>query len=82
MSTEVFLYQFIMIFLIKDELSLDVGSAQKRGRDCRDVSPLLLGSKESRDPPTLKSGRWLRAKFLHSIMIEDKMSDSSYGISR
>jgi len=81
MSTEMFLYQFIMIFLIKDELSLDVGSAQKRGRDCRDVSPLPLGSKESRDPPTLK-GRWLRAKFLHSIMIEDKMSDSSYGISR
>jgi hypothetical protein len=38
-----------------------------------DVSPLPLGSKESRDPPTLKSGRWLRAKSLHSIMIEDKI---------
>jgi len=33
------------------------------------VSPVPLGSKESRDPPTLKSGRWLRVKFLHSIMI-------------
>ncbi|EHP70087.1 hypothetical protein MetMK1DRAFT_00005890 [Metallosphaera yellowstonensis MK1] len=39
------------------------------------VSPVPLGSKESRDPPTLKSGRWLRVKFLHSIMIQDKMSE-------
>ena len=45
-----------------------------------DVSPVPLGSKEFHDPPTVS--RWLRAKFLHSIMIEDKMSDSSYGISR
>ena len=49
----------------------DVGYAQKRGRDCRDVSPLPLGSKESRDPPTVS--RWLRAKSLHSIMNEHKM---------
>jgi len=34
-----------------------------------------LGSKESHDPPTVKFGRWLRAKSLHSIMIEDKMSE-------
>jgi putative transposase len=40
-----------------------------------DVSPVPLGSKESHDPPTVKFGRWLRAKSLHSIMIEDKMSE-------
>jgi len=62
--------------LIKDELSLDVGYAQKGGRDCRDVSPLPLSSKESRDPPTVKLGRWLRAKSLRQIMIEDKMSET------
>jgi len=45
----------------------------KRVGVIRDVNPLPLGSKESRDPPTLKSGRWLRAKPLHSIMNEDKM---------
>ena len=49
----------------------DVGYAQKRGSDCRDVSPLQLGSKESQDPPTVSG--WLRAKSLHSIMNEDKM---------
>ena len=38
-----------------------------------DVSPLPLGSKESHDPPTVS--RWLRAKSLHSIMIEHKMSE-------
>jgi len=57
--------------LIKDDLSLDVGYAQKGGSDCRDVSPVPLGSKESHDPPT--ASRWLRAKSLHSIMIEHKM---------
>ncbi|EHP70713.1 hypothetical protein MetMK1DRAFT_00012160 [Metallosphaera yellowstonensis MK1] len=31
----------------------------KRVGVIRDVNPLPLGSKESRDPPTLKSGRWL-----------------------
>jgi hypothetical protein len=45
----------------------DVGYAQKGGSDYRDVSPVPLGSKESHDP------QWLRAKSLHSIMIEDKM---------
>ena len=49
----------------------DVGYAQKGGSDCRDVSPVLLGSKESHDPPTVSG--WLRAKSLHSIMIEHKM---------
>jgi len=28
----------------------DVGYAQKGGSDCRDVSPVPLGSKESHDP--------------------------------
>ncbi|ABP95273.1 transposase, IS605 OrfB family [Metallosphaera sedula] len=40
-----------------------------------DVSPVPLGSKESHDPPVVKAGRWLRAKSLHLIMIEDKMSE-------
>jgi len=40
-----------------------------------DVSPVPLGSKESHDPLTLRSGRWLRAKSLHSIMNEHKMSE-------
>jgi hypothetical protein len=52
-----------------------VGSAQKGGRDCRDVSPVPLGSKEFRNPPTLKSDRLLRAKSLHCIMNEHKMSE-------
>ena len=51
----------------------DVGYAQKGGSDCRDVSPVPLGSKESHDPTTVKFGRWLRAKSLHSIMNEHKM---------
>jgi hypothetical protein len=51
----------------------DVGYAQKSGSDCRDVSPVPLGSKESHDPPTVKFGRWLRAKSLHSTMNEHKM---------
>ena len=51
----------------------DVGYAQKGGSDCRDVSPVSLGSKESRDPPTVSG--WLRAKSLHSIMNEDKMNE-------
>jgi hypothetical protein len=49
----------------------DVGYAQKGGSDCRDVSPVPLGSKESHDPPTVSG--WLRAKSLHSIMNEHKM---------
>jgi len=51
----------------------DVGYAQKGGSDCRDVSPVPFGSKESHDPPTLSG--WLRAKSLHSIMNEHKMNE-------
>jgi hypothetical protein len=51
----------------------DVGYAQKGEGDCRDVSPVLLGSKESHDPLTVS--RWLRAKSLRSIMNEHKMSE-------
>ena len=51
----------------------DVGYAQKGGSDYRDVSPVPLGSKESHDPPTVSG--WLRAKSLHSIMIDHKMSE-------
>jgi len=47
----------------------DVGYAQKGEGDYGDVSPVPLGSKESHDPPI----RWLRAKYLHSIMNEHKM---------
>ncbi len=49
----------------------DVGYAQRGGRDCRDVSPVPLDSKESHDPSTVSG--WLRAKSLHSIMNEHKM---------
>ncbi|WP_082230042.1 hypothetical protein [Metallosphaera yellowstonensis] len=51
----------------------DVDYVQKGGSDCRDVSPVPLGSKESHDPPTASG--WLRAKSLHSIMNEDKMNE-------
>ena len=51
----------------------DVGYAQKGGSDCRDVSHVLLGSKESHDPPA----EWLRAKSLldhdENKMIEMKV---------
>ncbi|BDC00122.1 hypothetical protein [Saccharolobus caldissimus] len=51
----------------------DVGHAQKgESENSRDVSPVPL---ESHDPPTVKLGRWLRAKSLHSIMVEHKMSE-------
>ena len=59
-----------MSLLIKDELSLDVGSPKRVGV-IWDVSPVPLGSKESHDPPTLS--RWLRTKSLHSIMNEHKI---------
>ncbi|EHP70822.1 hypothetical protein MetMK1DRAFT_00013260 [Metallosphaera yellowstonensis MK1] len=49
----------------------DVGYAQKGGSDCRDVSNVPFGSKESHDPPTLSG--WLRAKSVHLIMNEHKM---------
>ncbi|WCM36534.1 hypothetical protein GO599_02765 [Sulfolobus islandicus] len=52
----------------------DVGYAQKGGsKNYGDVSPVPLGSNESHDPPTIS--RWLRAKSLHSIMNEYKMSE-------
>ncbi|PMP60285.1 MAG: hypothetical protein C0172_02155 [Caldisphaera sp.] len=51
----------------------DVGYAQKGGGKSGDVSPVPLSSKESHDPHAVKLGRWLRAKSLCSIMIEDKM---------
>jgi len=51
----------------------DVGYAQKGGSDYGDVSPVPLGSKESHDPSTVKFGRWLRAKSLHSIIGEMKV---------
>jgi len=47
--TEVFLYQFIISLLIKNDLSLDVGSARKGGRDLG-CEPLAMSSKESHDP--------------------------------
>ena len=50
-----------------------ISHADVGGSDCRDVSPVPLGSKEFHDPPTVS--RWLRAKFLHSIMNEDKMNE-------
>ncbi|WP_048051888.1 hypothetical protein [Saccharolobus islandicus] len=54
----------------------DVGYAQKGGsKNYGDVSPVPLGSKESHDPPTVKFGRWLRAKSLHSIMNDHEMSE-------
>ena len=51
----------------------DVGYAQKGEGDYGDVSPVPLGSKESHDPSTVKFGRWLRAKSLHSIIGEMKV---------
>ena len=45
----------------------------KRVGEIWDECPVPLGSKESHDPPTVS--RWLRAKSLHSIMIEHKMSE-------
>jgi len=53
----------------------DVAALYNLRKRAGDVSPVSLGSKESHDPPTVKFGRWLRAKSLHSIMIEDKMSE-------
>ncbi|MGC9106130.1 MAG: hypothetical protein ACP5HQ_06915 [Thermoprotei archaeon] len=50
----------------------DVGRARKGESDPGDVSPVPLSSKESHDPPTLKSGRWLRAKSLRSIATNAK----------
>ena len=65
-----FLYPFIMSLLIKDELSLDVGSAQRGGSD-PGCEPRAIGL-QGVPWLTLKSGRLLRAKSLHSIMIQDE----------
>ncbi|WP_245544525.1 hypothetical protein [Metallosphaera yellowstonensis] len=40
-----------------------------------DLSLVPIGSEESHDPPTVKAGKWLRAKSPHSIMIEHKVSE-------
>ena len=59
----------------KEKWHRDVAALYNLRKRAGDVSPVSLGSKESHDPPTVKFGRWLRAKSLHSIMIEDKMSE-------
>ncbi|GGP19654.1 hypothetical protein GCM10007981_04210 [Thermocladium modestius] len=53
----------------------DVAALYSLRKGAEDVSPVPLGSKESHDPPIIKFGRWLRAKSLHSIMIEYKKSE-------
>ncbi len=55
----------------KERWHRDVVALYNLARRAGDVSPVPLGSKESRDPPTLSG--WLRAKSLHSIMNEHKM---------
>ncbi|MBB5254231.1 RNA-guided endonuclease InsQ/TnpB family protein [Sulfurisphaera ohwakuensis] len=57
----------------KERWHRDVVALYNLLRRAGDVSPVPLGSKESHDPLTVKLGRWLRAKSLHQIMIEDKM---------
>jgi len=74
MLTEMFLYLFITTLLIKGELSLGVGSARRGGSDLGCES-LAMSSKSPVTHLTLKSGRLLRTKSLHSIMIEHKMSE-------
>ncbi|WP_229709677.1 hypothetical protein [Vulcanisaeta souniana] len=61
--------------MINDDLSRLCGLCPRGSENSRDVSPVPLGSKESHDPPTVKLGRWLRAKSLHSIMNEHKMNE-------
>ncbi|WP_432518321.1 RNA-guided endonuclease InsQ/TnpB family protein [Saccharolobus islandicus] len=53
----------------KEKWHRDVVALYNLARRAGDVSPVPLGSKESHDPPI----RWLRAKYLHSIMNEHKM---------
>ena len=55
----------------KERWHRDVVALYNLARKAGDVSPVQLGSKESHDPPTVS--RWLRAKSLHSIMIEMKV---------
>ncbi len=57
----------------KERWHRDVIALYNLAKRAGDVSPVPLGSKESHDPPTVKFGRWLRAKSLHSIMNERKM---------
>jgi transposase len=57
----------------KERWHRDVVALCNLARRAGDVSPVPLGSKESHDPPTVELGRWLRAKSLHSIVIERKM---------
>jgi len=59
----------------KERWHRDVAALYNLKKRAGDVSPVPLGSKESHDPPTVKFGRWLRAKSLHSIMIERKMTE-------
>jgi len=63
--------------LLLRALGGDGGAAPSRLRALAPVDggPVPLGPKESHDPPAVKLGRWLRAKSLHSIMIEHKMSE-------
>ncbi|WP_432518306.1 RNA-guided endonuclease InsQ/TnpB family protein [Saccharolobus islandicus] len=53
----------------KEKWHRDVVALYNLKKRAGDVSPVPLGSKESHDPPI----RWLRAKYLHSIMNEHKM---------
>jgi len=55
----------------KEKWHRDVVALYNLAKRAGDVSPVPLGSKESHDPPTVS--RWLRAKSLHSIMIEMKV---------
>ena len=57
----------------KEKWHRDVVALYNLRKRAGDVSPMPLGSKEPHDPPTIKPGRWLRAKPLHSIMIEMKV---------
>jgi len=57
----------------KEKWHRDVVALYNLKKRAGDVSPVPLGSKESHDPSTVKFGRWLRAKSLHSIMNEHKM---------
>ena len=57
----------------KERWHRDVVALYNLKKKAGDVSPVPLGSKESHDPPTVELGRWLRAKSLHSIVINHKM---------
>ena len=48
---DLFIFVYDEFSLLYDDLSH--GCGQKGGSDYGDVSPVLLGSKESRDPPTV-----------------------------